>query len=1119
MRFSPADRHAIAVRAATIYERRTAGVITPPADPAPLAIRQWNQAFAPNDPDAFHRRLAWDDFDLTSAAAAASAADGRGVTVPDEWTMWLDLICDEARGVRCDFEAGSFLPADEVDKRPFQELHALARRAGRRAFEARVSVGVRTGVTPAVLETFERQLGRELGRYADAALYEHFRASGAGYRGFIGHMLDGGLIDFFLDYPALARQLAVILASWVETTAEFFTRLDADRRAVADTFAGGADPGRVTRVDPALSDPHHGRRRVSAVSFASGLRVVYKPRSVRIEAVFGELLQWMNAGLDRPVRSLVVLDRGTHGWVEFAAHEPLVSRGEAAHWFHRAGALMCLTSVLGARDLHRENLVATRRGPVLVDLELLLQPAGSHSETGSDDRAPQGDLVTPPASCLSTGMLSLIDLTPDGEPHDAGGLRGARTGALPFPTRIWLGCGTDALHFVDQSTFAVAGTHQAIVDGVAQDPGDYAADLTAGFSQAYRFLLAHRDTLLTAGGPLAAFASCFLRVLPRPTNQYAMLGHLLATPKYQRDAIAPSCAMDVLHRGFSRSLTRPDLWPMAIEERRAMHALDIPYFSVQGDGIDAFADDRLVVSGYFTRSGLDVARDRVRALSPEDLEVQTALLRRALSESVGSTYGEAGRPLRQTEPPIPESAGAATRAEPQRGPASDFDPSFVAIAEWVAHALLARAERTSQGLVWRYRPLAGGPGWRDHHLYDGSVGTALFFSALAAVTGEAQWASVARDVLGPIRAHADRFPLETLPADEPIGGGNGLGSVVYGLTVVAALNGDGLWLDLARRLAAAIPSRVHAGGPIDVVNGSAGAVVALLALHDVTQDTQVLDAARVCGRHLIARGIAAGPGEAVWPSDDGARLLGFAHGAAGVAAALARLFAATGERASARAARRAYSFVRHHHLQVAGNWPIAVADDGAASGGMMSGWCHGAPGIALSAIVAADVRPSPAILHGIESAMRSVVQWQPVQADHICCGALGRAEVLLVAGEALDRPDTIEAARAMAVRVVDRARRRGHFRLSGAGTDYRVFDPGFFQGLSGIGYEMLRLAQPSGLPSVAGFGAPRASLRYCSPVAEGPSRHGGRGTADDRANGARPATRRRTADAVSPEFT
>jgi lantibiotic modifying enzyme len=439
-------------------------------------------------------------------------------------------------------------------------------------------------------------------------------------------------------------------------------------------------------------------------------------------------------------------------------------------------------------------------------------------------------------------------------------------------------------------------------------------------------------------------------------------------------------------------------------------------------------------------------------------------------------------------------------------PASaDPDAALIDTAEWVADALLARAERAPDGLVWPYRPLVGGPGWRDHHLYDGSLGVALFFSALAAVTGEAHWGGVARDALGPIRAHAGRCPPGIIPADEPIGGGNGLASVAYGLTVVAALSGDRFWLDLARTLVAAIPVRVIAAGPIDVVNGSAGAVLALLAIYDVTQDEQMLAAARLCGRHLLDREVAAGPGQAVWPSDDGVRLIGFAHGTAGVAAALARLFAATGEQAFARSARRAYRFVRRHHLQAAGNWPIAVAGDGSAAGGMMTGWCHGAPGIALSALAAAQVRPSPAILHGIESAMRSVAQWQPAQADHLCCGALGRAEVLLVAGEQLGRADATGAARAIAVRVVDRARRRGHFRLSGAGTDYRVFDPGFFQGLSGIGYELLRLARPSGLPSVAGFDAPRASLRYCSPVAEGP--------------GARPATLPVTANAVSTEFT
>ncbi len=171
----------------------------------------------------------------------------------------------------------------------------------------------------------------------------------------------------------------------------------------------------------------------------------------------------------------------------------------------------------------------------------------------------------------------------------------------------------------------------------------------------------------------------------------------------------------------------------------------------------------------------------------------------------------------------------------------------------------------------------------------------------------------------------------------------------------------------------------------------------------------------------------------------------------------------------------------------------------------MTGWCHGAPGIALSALMAARVRRSPAIVHGIESALRPVAQWQPAAADHVCCGTLGRAEVLLTAGTELDRADAVDRARALALRVVDRARRRGHFRLSGAGTDYRVFDPGFFQGLSGIGYQLLRMARPSDLPSVAGFDAPRASLRYCSPVAEGPGGH--------RTTSMRPAR------AVSTEFT
>jgi GNAT superfamily N-acetyltransferase len=52
---------------------------------------------------------------------------------------------------------------------------------------------------------------------------------------------------------------------------------------------------------------------------------------------------------------------------------------------------------------------------------------------------------------------------------------------------------------------------------------------------------------------------------------------------------------------------------------------------------------------------------------------------------------------------------------------------------------------------------------------------------------------------------------------------------------------------------------------------------------------------------------------------------------------------------------------------------------------------------------------------------------------------------------------------------VARAREKKHFRLASSGFEYPVFDPGFFQGLSGIGYQLLRVAAPSVVPSVLAF--------------------------------------------------
>jgi lantibiotic modifying enzyme len=92
--------------------------------------------------------------------------------------------------------------------------------------------------------------------------------------------------------------------------------------------------------------------------------------------------------------------------------------------------------------------------------------------------------------------------------------------------------------------------------------------------------------------------------------------------------------------------------------------------------------------------------------------------------------------------------------------------------------------------------------------------------------------------------------------------------------------------------------------------------------------------------------------------------------------------------------------------------------------------------------------------------------------DHLCCGTLSRAEGLLTAGLKCGRREWVGAAEALAGPVAERLQREGIRAARTAGFEHGLFQPGFFQGVSGIGYELLRLSRPEWLPSVAGFESP-----------------------------------------------
>jgi lantibiotic modifying enzyme len=99
----------------------------------------------------------------------------------------------------------------------------------------------------------------------------------------------------------------------------------------------------------------------------------------------------------------------------------------------------------------------------------------------------------------------------------------------------------------------------------------------------------------------------------------------------------------------------------------------------------------------------------------------------------------------------------------------------------------------------------------------------------------------------------------------------------------------------------------------------------------------------------------------------------------------------------------------------------------------------------------------------IDAGLRAIADPGLNSSDHVCCGDMGRVEVLLHGYRILQDPHLRDSAQLLARRVIERAEARGCFHGM---MDPSFFDPTFFTGAAGIGYTLTRLAGLEDLPFI-----------------------------------------------------
>jgi class II lanthipeptide synthase len=357
-------------------------------------------------------------------------------------------------------------------------------------------------------------------------------------------------------------------------------------------------------------------------------------------------------------------------------------------------------------------------------------------------------------------------------------------------------------------------------------------------------------------------------------------------------------------------------------------------------------------------------------------------------------------------------------------------------------------------------------------LYDGTAGVGLFLAQLAAVSGDT---AARRTGGGAIRHAVTRTP--TTPPDRRDGFHAGSLGVAWAAARAAALlDEDELRASARRVLVDARPPGRPDRNP-DVVSGSAGSIVALLALADALDERALLDEAVVTGEELLGRATITRYGWS-WanPNRRGRQqLCGLAHGAAGIGWALLELYAATGDERFGTGASGAFAYERSWLDAASGTWPdLRIGGQRRATARRIASpavgtWCHGEGGIALTRLRAIDVLRQEACVRDAEVALettrRHVAAALPFEiADlSLCHGVAGAADVLLCGAEALGgrwRAGGDLAAELGRVAVE---------RYATTGVDWPCDSatgttPGLFRGLSGIAWWFLRL-HDSAIPS------------------------------------------------------
>lgn len=409
-----------------------------------------------------------------------------------------------------------------------------------------------------------------------------------------------------VKYAVLDKTLKTIANNYLLHVRNIFSNLSKDFNFIAQSFAIKANQNSIiTDIDTGLGDGHSGES-TALVTLSDGTKLVYKPRNTDVTNSYNLFIDWVNQKLKTNLKTFKCVSRGAYGWLEFVTYKPVNSPYELQEYYYKAGILLAITFLLGSKDCHCENVIASGSDPVIIDHETIVQPLFSNQSICTWDERHD----VPPFSVLESMLIVNRDT---GVPlaYTGFGIKG-NVEAMDLGKTVINPNTIDSERNTRFVFRKLVKENIPLYKGTHAFANNYKNFFIEGFSATYDMFMASREELMSCYSPIRFFKDQKIRYIWRPTFVYSRIVSYMRKASFMSGFEAyRSKLYELMSKAYQKANLK-NYKPILESEMKQMLNGDIPFFHLNSLACHLEEDKSFEIFSY---SCIENIKHRVRLLS------------------------------------------------------------------------------------------------------------------------------------------------------------------------------------------------------------------------------------------------------------------------------------------------------------------------------------------------------------------------------------------------------------------------------------------------------------------------------------------------------------------------